>query len=59
MDGDGGYHPNVRKDFPGGWAGDKANGFVQEGRSPEQNEVFNFLKKLLNWRKGETGDSFR
>jgi neopullulanase len=51
MDGDGGHHPNVRRDFPGGWAGDKQNAFTKEGRTGEQNEAFDFLKKLLDWRK--------
>jgi neopullulanase len=53
MDGDGGYHPNVRLDFPGGWPGDDANGFNKEGRTELQNEAFDYLKALLNWRKRE------
>jgi glycosidase len=51
MDGDGGYHPNIRKDFPGGWKGDGINAFTKEGRTAEQNDAFDFLKTLLNWRK--------
>ena len=43
---------NVRKDFPGGWNTDKINCFEESGRTPMQNEAFNFIKKLLNWRKG-------
>jgi glycosidase len=54
MDGDGGYHPNVRKDFPGGWSGDKLNAFTSEGRTEVQNEVYSYMKKLLEWRKSET-----
>lgn len=42
----------LRKDFPGGWAGDKANKFTVSGRTAKENEIFNFTKKLLNWRKG-------
>lgn len=42
----------VRKDFPGGWIGDKANAFTAEGRTAQQNDCYNFYKKLLNWRKG-------
>lgn len=53
MDGDGGYHPNVRRDFPGGWSGDQRNAFTREGRTDAENEAFDFLSKLLNWRKGE------
>ncbi len=41
----------VRIDFPGGWPGDKLNKFTAEGRSPEENEMFNFMKTLNNWRK--------
>lgn len=54
MDGDGGYHPNVRLDFPGGWQGDSKNAFTKEGRTPEQNEIFDFMKTLLNWRKSQS-----
>lgn len=53
MDGDGGHHPNIRLDFPGGWPGDPNNSFVKEGRTADQNEAFNYLKALLNWRKNE------
>lgn len=41
----------VRKDFPGGWAGDAQNTFTREGRSPIQNEIFDYISKLLHWRK--------
>lgn len=51
MDGDGGHHPNVRLDFPGGWPDDTVNAFTRQGRRPEQNEAFDFLRLLLNWRK--------
>ncbi len=44
-------HGFIREDFPGGWPGDKTNAFTKEGRSPQQNEAFDFLKTLLNWRK--------
>ena len=43
---------NVRKDFPGGFPGDKANCFTAEGRTPEQNDMFNWLSRLLHWRQG-------
>ena len=51
MDGDGAYHPNIRKDFPGGWSGDKVNAFTSSGRTSEQNDIFDFMKNLLQWRK--------
>ncbi len=44
-------HGNLRKDFPGGWQGDKTDAFTAEGRTKEQNEAFDYLKKLLIWRK--------
>ncbi|TAE32922.1 MAG: alpha-amylase [Cytophagales bacterium] len=40
----------VRKDFPGGFPGDKENKFTPEGRNKTENEVFNFVKKLANYR---------
>ncbi len=42
---------NIRKDFPGGWPGDTKNAFTPEGRTKQQNEAYNFLTRLLNWRK--------
>jgi len=45
---------DVRRDFPGGWAGDSINAFKANDRTSVQNEYFNFLSKLLNWRKSKT-----
>ncbi len=42
----------LRRDFPGGWQGDQTNCFTAEGRTPLQNEAFDYTRKLLNWRKG-------
>jgi len=44
-------HGQIRKDFPGGWAEDKTNAFGFEGRTKEQNEAFDYLQKLIKWRK--------
>jgi len=41
----------VRGDFPGGWPGDKANKFTKQGRTDKENEAFDFVKKLANYRK--------
>ncbi len=41
----------MRIDFPGGWEGDERNAFTKEGRTERENEAFDFLKKLLNYRK--------
>ena len=43
---------NVRKDFPGGFPGDKMNAFTAEGRTAAQNDMFNWLSALLHWRQG-------
>ncbi len=41
----------VRQDFPGGWTGDVSNKFTSAGRSEKENETFEFVKKLANYRK--------
>ena len=43
---------NVRKDFPGGFPGDKHNAFTKEGRTRAENSMFNWLSRLLHWRNG-------
>ena len=43
---------NVRKDFPGGFPGDTRNAFTAEGRTLAENSMFNWLSRLLHWRKG-------
>ena len=43
---------NVRKDFPGGFPGDAHNAFTKEGRTQAENSMFNWLSRLLHWRKG-------
>jgi glycosidase len=44
-------HGTLRSDFPGGFPGDERDAFIMEGRTDEENEVFNFLAKLLKLRK--------
>ncbi|MGB5980923.1 MAG: glycoside hydrolase family 13 protein [Nonlabens sp.] len=46
-DGDG----DIRRDFPGGWSGDKINAFTQPTKT--QKTYQNFTKKLLNYRKDQ------
>jgi neopullulanase len=41
----------VRKDFEGGFADDKVNKFLASGRTEKENEAFNFVKKIANYRK--------
>ncbi|NDV77410.1 glycoside hydrolase family 13 protein [Dysgonomonas sp. 511] len=42
----------LRRNFPGGWQGDKVNAFNRSERTAAQNEAFDYMRKLLNWRKG-------
>ncbi|TAH02390.1 MAG: alpha-amylase [Sphingobacteriales bacterium] len=44
----------VRADFPGGWASDSTNKFLASGRTNQENEAFNYLKTLANYRKNTT-----
>ena len=41
----------VRLDFKGGWPEDKDNKFKPEGRTEKENEAFNYVRKLANYRK--------
>lgn len=43
---------NVRKDFPGGFAGDTHNCFTAAGRTKAENAMFQWESKLLHWRQG-------
>jgi glycosidase len=42
---------NVRRDFPGGWDGDKKNAFTGEGLSDDEKSVQALTKTLGNFRK--------
>ena len=44
-------HGELRRDFPGGWKGDKVNSFNRKGLSNKEIEAQKYLKTLLNWRK--------
>ena len=41
----------VRRDFPGGFPGDPDNKFTAAGRTDKENEAFDYVKKLANYRK--------
>ena len=43
---------HVRKDFPGGFPGDTNNAFIAEGRTQAQQGMFQWLSRILKWRKG-------
>ncbi len=45
----------VRYDFPGGFPGDQTNKFEASGRTAQENEVFNYVKTLANYRKTSSG----
>ena len=47
----GGDDPDNRRDFPGGFPGDPSNAFTAAGRTPEQQDVFNYVHSLLDFRK--------
>ena len=44
----------VRADFPGGWPGDQVNAVTGQGLTIAQRDTQQFLRQLLNWRKGAT-----
>ena len=44
----------VRADFLGGWTNDSINKFLTTGRTVQENEVFEYVKKLANFRLTST-----
>ena len=44
-------HGELRKPFPGGFIENDRNGFIEEGRTQQENEIYNYLSELLNLRK--------
>ncbi|RZM27667.1 MAG: alpha-amylase [Pedobacter sp.] len=40
----------VRSDFPGGWPADKTSKFTAAGRTPKENEAFNYISTLAKYR---------
>lgn len=46
----GGKDPDNRRDFPGGWPGDPKDAFRKEGRTPQQEEIFEYVRSLLQLR---------
>ena len=47
---EGGDEPTTRGDFPGGFAGDKRNAFSAGGRTKEQQELFEYIRRLTKLR---------
>jgi len=44
----------VRLDYPGGWPGDQSDKFTAGGRDKKENEAFDYLRTLANYRKKTT-----
>lgn len=47
----GGDDPDNRRDFPGGFPGDRHNAFLAEGRTPDEQRIFSELQSLLRLRE--------
>jgi glycosidase len=43
--------PTTRRDFPGGFRGDTRDAFTPAGRTREQQEIFEHIKKLISIRR--------
>jgi neopullulanase len=41
---------DIRRDMPGGWSNDTRSVFTASGRTDTENQVYNYLKKLIRWR---------
>ena len=40
--------PTTRADFPGGFPGDKRNAFTREGRTAEEQELFEYVRLVAH-----------
>ena len=47
----GGEDPDNRRDFPGGFPGDSRSAFTAAGRTPVEQDVFEYVRSLLALRK--------
>ena len=47
----GGTIRNNRRDFPGGWPGDEHDAFSRDGRTREQQAIFEYVQALLRLRR--------
>jgi glycosidase len=43
-----------RPDMPGGWPGDERSIFDKSQRTDQENEIYDYVAKLTNWRKTAT-----
>lgn len=44
---------SLRKDLPGGWAGDQKSVFDKRGLTPTEREMLDFTRRMLRWRREE------
>lgn len=51
---DWGNHDKVREEFPGGWDDHVKNKFTSEGRNENENEIWNYIAQIANYRKAHT-----
>lgn len=49
-----GNHDKLRSEFPGGWKDNPKNKFTAEGRTEAENEIFNYVRTLANYRKNHS-----
>lgn len=54
-----GSHGLIREDMKGGWKQDTATKFLASGRTAEENEIWEYIKTLAQWRKQHTALSGR
>jgi glycosidase len=47
----GGHDPDNRKDFSGGWTNDEKDKFTKEGRSKDEQKIFEWMQKWIKLRK--------
>ncbi len=45
---------NVRRDFMGGWPTDLVNKFTKQGRTEKEENIFEYIKRLANFRKNSS-----
>lgn len=54
IEGNAGSYEDARHTFPGGWADDQHNAFDPKQRTALENDIYDYLKTLLAFRKGCT-----
>jgi glycosidase len=41
---------DIRREMPGGWPDHDRSVFTEQGRTSSENNVYNYIKNLINWR---------